>query len=150
MNLSTVIPWILSVATVAVGIWQFTAEQRQANRQPFLQKQLDLCFEATDTAGRLASETDPGEWEKNRLNFWRLYWGSLSIVEDRAVEAAMVAFGGLLPDRPDSNPTLPMRELAGPSYNLAHACRDLVLASWQIDLPALAGHKSEVPVSGAH
>jgi hypothetical protein len=27
------------------------------------------------------TETDPIEWEKARLAFWRLYWGSLSAVE---------------------------------------------------------------------
>ena len=66
------------------GIWQFTA-QRNVRRtvSPFLKKQLDLCFLATETASRLASETDPVEWEKARVTFWRLYWGQLSIVENR-------------------------------------------------------------------
>ena len=73
---TVVIPWLLTLLTAMVGIWQFTAQQRQANRQPFLQKQLELCFQATETAGRLASETDPEEWEKAR---------------------AMVEFGNLIP-----------------------------------------------------
>src|SRR4051794_26434518 len=105
---SVAIPWILSVATVAVGVWQFSVQQSQANRQPFLQKQLELCFQATETAGRLASETDPAEWEKARLTFWRLYWGPLSIVEDRAVEGAMVELGRHVPDKPVTSPSLPM------------------------------------------
>ena len=53
-----------TLLTILVGIWQFSAQQTQANRQPFLQKQLEVCFQATETAGRLASETDPKEWEK--------------------------------------------------------------------------------------
>jgi hypothetical protein len=57
----------LTLLTAGLGIWQFTAQQRQANRLPFLQKQLELCFQATETAARLASETDPVEWEKDRV-----------------------------------------------------------------------------------
>jgi hypothetical protein len=47
-NLTVVIPWILTLLTAVLGIWQFTAQQRQANRQPFLQKQLELSFQATE------------------------------------------------------------------------------------------------------
>ena len=141
MNFSVVIPWILGALTVGVGIWQFSVQQGQANRQPFLQKQLELCFQATETAGRLATETYPAEWEKARLTFWRLYWGPLSVVEDRAVEGAMVELGRHVPAQPVTSPNLPMRELEGASYNLAHAVRDLVLTSWKVDLPSLQGQR---------
>ena len=137
MSLSVVIPWLLTLITAGIGIWQFTAQQRQANRLPFLQKQLELCFQATETASRLASETDPIEWEKARVTFWRLYWGPLSIVENRAVESAMVELGRLVPDKPSVAPQLPMTALGVPSYKLAHAARDLVLESWNVSLPML-------------
>jgi hypothetical protein len=77
--ISLVIPWLLSLATVAVGIWQFTTEQAQTNKAPFLKKQLELCFLASETAARLATETDPATWEKDRQTFWQLYWGNLAI-----------------------------------------------------------------------
>jgi hypothetical protein len=111
--------------------------QRQANREPFLKKQLELCFEASDSAGRLATQSDPFEWEKARREFWRLYWGVLSIVEDPEVEGAMVALGELVPTHPNTNPELPMKSLQIPSYDLAHSIRHLLLASWKIDLPEL-------------
>jgi hypothetical protein len=104
-----------TLLTILVGIWQFSAQQTQANRQPFLQKQLEVCFQATETAGHLASETDPKEWEKARITFWTLYWGTLSIVEDRAVERAMVKLGRLIPDHADRSPQLPMKSLGVPS-----------------------------------
>jgi hypothetical protein len=118
-------------------------QQRQANRLPFLQKQLELCFQATETAGRLSSETDPVEWEKDRVVFWRLYWGPLSIVENPAFESAMVALGKLIPNKPDPSIKLPMTSLGPPSYMLAHAARDLVLSSWRVDLPDLRGQRTE-------
>jgi hypothetical protein len=145
LSLSLVAPWLLTLLTFAGGIWQFTATQRQANRQPFLQKQLELCFQASEAASRLASETDPAEWERARLTFWRLYWGPLSVVEDRAVEGAMVALGRHVPKEPVASPKLPMKELGEPSYELAHAIRNLVLTSWQVDLPPLQQERSGAP-----
>jgi hypothetical protein len=114
-------------------------EQEQANRRPFLQKQLEICFEAVDTAGRLASVPDPVEWEIARAKFWRLYWGVLSIVENQQVENAMVALGKLIPEQPLSAQEHPMAELQDLSYNLAHSARDLMGPTWNVDLPALQG-----------
>jgi hypothetical protein len=88
-----VAPWLLSLGTALVGIWQFRAGQSQANKRPFLEQQLAISIEATDTVARLATETDPEEWDKARQAFWRLYWGRLALVEDRGVEARMVQFG---------------------------------------------------------
>jgi hypothetical protein len=73
--------------------------------------------------------------------FWQLYWGPLSVVEDRAVEAAMVEMGRLVPAHVPPASELPVKSLGGPSYRLAHALRDLVLASWQVDLAPLEGRK---------
>jgi hypothetical protein len=118
---------------------RISAEQRQANRRPFLAKQLELCFEASDTAARLATETDPEEWERMRQSFWRLYWGTLSIVEDVPVERAMMALGQIVPREKLESPVLPMISLETPSYRLAHAARDLMRTSWDVDLPILPG-----------
>jgi hypothetical protein len=139
INLTVVIPWLLTLLTAGVGIWQFTFQQQQANRTPFLQKQLELSFLASETASRLATETNPEEWEKARTTFWRLYWGPLSVVEDRRVEAAMVNFGKLVPSEPVKDPKLPMRSLQVPAYKLAHIIRDLVLESWNVHLAPLEG-----------
>jgi hypothetical protein len=73
----------------------------QAKRQPFLEKQLELAFEASATASRLATVADPADWEKARLHFWLLYWGPLSIIENPAVEGKMIEFGKLVPKEPD-------------------------------------------------
>jgi hypothetical protein len=113
---------------------KLTTEQQQTNRRPFLQKQLDLCFEATDTAARLATETNPVEWEKKRFDFWRLYWGVLGIVEDQAVASAMVALGNTVPLLPVASPELPMTSVKSQALALAHAARDLMRKSWDVEL----------------
>jgi hypothetical protein len=53
------------------------------------------------------------------------------------VEAAMVTFGKLIPQ--GSVPDLPLQALQRPSLELAHTVRDLILASWNVDLPPLQG-----------
>ncbi|MBY3109534.1 hypothetical protein HFO68_34285 [Rhizobium laguerreae] len=141
-NLTALIPWLLSMATILVGIQQFSEKQAQANREPFLQKQLELGFETSEVAARLASETDATKWEAARQRFWQLYWGPLSIVEDPSVEAEMVNLGGLVPKAPSPSSDLPMTSLQGPSYRLAHAIRQLTLTQWEIDLPALPARRS--------
>ncbi|HWZ40511.1 MAG TPA: hypothetical protein VNY08_19635 [Bradyrhizobium sp.] len=143
LDLTVIVPWLLTLLTAVLGIWQFTAQQSQSNRQPFLQKQLELSFQASETAARLATETNAVEWEKARLAFWKLYWGPLSIVEDPKVEAAMVKLGEVVPSQPQSTPKLPMKSLEVPSYNLAHAVRGLVLESWNVSLPPLQGKQQK-------
>jgi hypothetical protein len=143
---SLVIGTITAIVTIQVAKQNIAAErakivleQQQANRRPFLQKQLEICFEAVDAASRLATETSATELEIARLKFWRLYWGPLSIVENREVEGAMVALGKIVPPQPISSPKLPMVSLQNPSYELAHAARDLMSKSWDVDLPPLKG-----------
>jgi hypothetical protein len=113
---------------------KLTIEQQQTNRRPFLQKQLELCFEATDAASRLATEMIPTEWEKARFTFWRLYWGILGIVEDEPVAGAMVTLGKIVPATPVNSPELPMTSLRGPALVLARAARNLMRESWDVDL----------------
>ncbi|WP_428671799.1 hypothetical protein [Reyranella sp.] len=125
------------VLTVASGIWVNWDTQKQANRRPFLEKQLALCFEVSDASARLATETDPVKWREAQAVFWRLYWGPLGIVEDQAVKNAMMALGGVVPRPGAIAPTLPMSQLESLSLQLAHAARDLVLNSWNVELPAL-------------
>ena len=137
ISIPMIIPWILALITAFVGIWHFTQQQREANQEPFLKKQLELSFDASETVAKLATETNSSEWEKARMHFWQLYWGSLSAVENRTVEAAMVVLGQIVPDHPIDSSKLPMSCLRGPSYYLSHTLRDLVLASWNVQLPAL-------------
>lgn len=137
------VPWVISLATLGIGIYQYSHTQEQANREPFLTKQLELGFQISDTVATLATEVDATKWEDARLRFWRLYWGPLSIVENRNVEAEMMALGRLVPKTPVEDPILPMESLQGPSYRLAHSIRELAIASWNVDLPTLQADLAE-------
>ena len=52
MQPSVFIPWLLTIMAAGIGVWQFTAQYQQSNRTPFLQKQLELSFMASETASR--------------------------------------------------------------------------------------------------
>ena len=77
--------------------------QRQHERQqPFLEQQMELYFEAADTAAKIATSRDESHREKLLQRFWELYWGPLAVVEDQPVVDAMVAFGDALNDDPSN------------------------------------------------
>jgi hypothetical protein len=96
-----------------------------------------LGFKASDAAATLATTADPQRWQSSRATFWRLYWGPLSVVErplggeTGPVEAGMKAFGDQLKTLGE-DPQLPAGALERRSYQLAHACRDLIFDSWEI------------------
>jgi hypothetical protein len=139
---------LTAVITALITLVVYWLQQRQKNRKPFLQRQLDLCFAATQAAASLASEVDTGKWKEARTTFWQLYWGPLSIVESREVEAAMFEFGKLVPTGEIVEQHLPVTALQIPSYELAHAVRKLILKSWGVHLSRLEGVRKERSPTG--
>jgi hypothetical protein len=112
----------------------------RSSREPFLKKQFDLCFEASNYAAQLATEGDPDKWDAARREFWRLYYGPLCVVEDKSVAQAMMAVGDLLPEadfpRPD---TVPITDEAyrNASIKLARTVRTLIRDAWGVHLGSL-------------
>jgi hypothetical protein len=103
-------------------------------RKPFLDLQLKLYQDATESAAILATSMDPKTLEENEAKFWRLYWGVLAMVENGGidpvsggVEGAMVRFGTALEKNPRN-----VGDLQQASLDLAHACRDSLAASWGV------------------
>lgn len=133
----TLLKWIGALVAVGGLLWGITsflitsriqAETRQLEaRKPFLDRQLKLYTETTQNATILATSSDPDELEKARGRFWELYWGELAMVENRGVEAAMVAFGRCL------DKGCVQKELQPLALDLAHACRDSLAISWGVE-----------------
>jgi hypothetical protein len=99
-------------------------------RKPFQAQRLDLYIRATAAAATLATTTDPTERAKAEKDFWNLYWGPLSIVEDQQVEASMVRLGRCIRLKECEKP---MQLLA---LDLDHDCRASLAEGWDIYLPA--------------
>jgi Flp pilus assembly protein TadB len=108
-----------------------TARDMDARRSLW-EKQLTLYFEASNAAATIATTTDEESRKKAIENFWRLYWGPLAIVEDKAilkakdayVEHQMVQFGQAL----DKN--VPKQELQRESLKLATTIAESIDLVW--------------------
>lgn len=122
-----------ALATFVWGVLQYiennkkqTESRRIEATKPFLERQLKLYTEATQSAATFATSEGSAEKAAAIKRFWSLYWGELALVEDKDVEAAMVALGKGL-DRQASQ-----AELKQLSLKLAHACRDSLALSWGV------------------
>jgi hypothetical protein len=155
-----------TLGAIALGLWAAFTYYDTANRdvqKSFNDAQLALCKEASDAAATLASvtplpipdnaaikPTDKIEdaWRIARVRFEQLYWGSLAIVENSDVESRMVEFRTLLTSHEEEMRADKLNVGLRPfirnaALNIAHACRDLVSKTWQINLPTLSGKGHE-------
>jgi hypothetical protein len=136
-NWTAAIPWGISLAALTWGIVQYTLSTNQANRVPFLQKQLEVVLDATDAAGQMATYADPDKWNAAREHFRTLYTGKMVMVENSELAQAMIAFGTQadLGGPPESG--LPRFDLINAALKLDIAARNFVLSSWGIGLANL-------------
>lgn len=133
-NLSSLAP-IGAVIVFAWGVFQFLRTTELSFRKPYWEKQISLYMEASSAAATLASTDDEEEWDKARNTFWRLYLGPLCLVEDRAVEAAMIDFGMALDETTVDFSN--RASLADLSLQLAIACRNSIRNDWRVPLEDL-------------
>jgi hypothetical protein len=115
---------------------EYETRRIEATR-PFLERQLQLYTEATQIAAILSTTTADSIAENSLRRFWELYWGELALVENDAVEKAMVRFGQGLQN--DDNKA----QLQQLSLKLAHACRESLAVSWGVDMWKQPAHNAE-------
>lgn len=144
--IKVVVPSVVALIAVLVGVLQYRASKREEFRKRFWEEQYALYSKAVNAAATIAAAHDLDSVQPAREEFWCLYWGSLSMIEDRNVEVAMVNFGkklcefekrGRLLDNPACGavPT----DLRVAAYDLAHSMRESLARTWQpIDLGKLA------------
>ena len=138
---------LVTLGGLALGVANYLetarkdAETRRIQaREHFLTRQLKLYTDATQTAAKLATSSRESEdFTKAADRFWELYWGELSMVENRDVEAAMVQMGHCLEGNCQACPDLQRCSLA-----LAHACRQSLAESWGVSDWRYEGRPPEV------
>ena len=105
-------------------------------RKPFLEKRLQLCLEAADSAATIATSPKPDDVATAVVTLDRLYWGSMAIVDNQPIASAMKNFHDAIKTRVpegDSMGTKRSRETLTPlSEKIAHECRDLMIESWNV------------------
>ncbi len=135
------------IAVTANLFWNFRSA-KAARKIPFLQRQLELSFEASQTVAILATTTSPETWEKARERFWQLYYGPLAIIEDVAVKKTMIQCRAFVPET-GLPASLPLTLLQQPSLDLSHDIRRLLLKTWDIKSlePDLEGYESVAEIT---
>ncbi len=99
-------------------------------RRGFYEKQFQFYSEASDATATLATEQiGSKDYLEARKNFYRLFWGRLSIVEDRTVEGNMVVFERLLKAY-ENDEGATQSELQQASLKLAHAASRYTINVW--------------------
>ena len=142
--LDSIRTWLPVWTAILGGLWAagtyIVQQDRIARREsqvalveaqkPFLEKQQALYFETAKVTGSLGHTppTSP-EWRALEDRFYALYWGELSLVESKAVEARMIdvetKLRAYIKD-PDANGFA----LNAASYCLAHVLRREIQAGW--------------------
>ena len=140
---------ILQGLAIVIGIWATYNEYRRQNearlqqekdrfeqtakefRKHFYEKQLDYYAEATEATATLATEViGSADYIQARKTFFRLFWGKLSIVEDKSVEASMVQFKNLLLKYESKEEDVSQQDLQQASLKLAHDASRYTINVW--------------------
>jgi hypothetical protein len=101
---------------------QYLDTARRELRRPFLEKRLQVCMDVSTQAATIVTESQPAREQAARQALERLYWGQLAIFDDKAVGDAVDAFRKAMHDGKTPDARLAER--------IAHACRNLMQASW--------------------
>ena len=100
-------------------------------RKSFYEKQLQYYAEAAEATATLATEEiSTVDYKQAKKDFYRLFWGRLSIVEDKTVEARMVQFNNLLESYEQPGTDITRDELKQASLKLAHAASIYTINVW--------------------
>jgi|SRR6185369_7676268 len=149
---------LLQGFAIAVGIfatlWQYISnsshEREEAAREyqkSYYQAQMNVYAEAVDATAVLSTTTDSSEYSKARGKFFQLFWGRMTMFENKCVEGRMVEFRKLLlkfelkdysrvafPDACSSlictYDTVDQVTLRKASLKLAHECRTYTIRTW--------------------
>jgi len=119
---------------VVVGLYQYIDKAGMESRKPFLERQLVYYLDASSQAAILATSSDAKEINSAAAAFWRLYWGPLLVVEDKAVADAMVQLGRCLQERDIDKTRCDQNSLKQRALALARACRSSIETSWGVGL----------------
>ena len=121
---------IVAVCGFVFGVVKFVHVQEMDAAKPYLEKKLEWCEEAVETAASIAGTENPRIESVRR--FWQLYWGVMAMIEKKEVTSAMICFGNELKPQETygelcNNPDKSLQERA---LAIAHACRSELASDW--------------------
>ncbi len=100
-------------------------------RKSFYEKQLQYYTEAAEVVATISTEEKGSEeYIRAKKDFYKLFWGKLSIVEDKTVEKRMVQFRTLLEKYEQNESNVTKEDLEQASLNLAHDASKYTINVW--------------------
>lgn len=147
-TVAIVIGVVLSLLQYKVNSDNERAEAAKDYQKTFYQTQMNVYSEAVN-ATSLISTADPAsaDYKKGTEDFYKLFWGRMSMFEDKCVEQKMVQFRKLLikfenndyspvsfhdicNNKDKSYDTVTQVTLKMASLELAHQCRSYTITRW--------------------
>lgn len=124
---------LVGLAGLLFSVFQYVQVQRINAAAPFLQKKLDWCEEAIESAAAIATREPPAKEDLAR--FSEMYWGVMGLIENDAITRAMEDFHAALttgsPDAEGAKSDPATREtLQGHALAISHACRKELAHDW--------------------
>jgi hypothetical protein len=140
-GLDAVYKGTLVVGLILGSIWTLTqyflhrAEEREIAaieaRKPFLEKRFQVYNEVVLAAATIVTSADAAEVKRAKANFWILYSGPLTLVEDKEVRKALVTFGECIKESAKCDEQT-LRERA---ETVAAFCRESIGEGWGVRFP---------------
>ena len=121
----------LTLIGILAGLYQFSRTQAINSAKPFLEKKLEWCEEAVETAAGIAvygrdsvlDHQGTGSTSRRVDRFWAVYWGTMGMVENQSVVKAMIQFG-------DGLKTSDISGDKERALKISHACREELARDW--------------------
>ena len=85
---------VISAATLGFGIYQYVVKPKRDAAETLYKAKQDLYNKAMESTSAFANASTQAEADTARKQFWDLYYGKLSAVENAEVKQAMQTFGG--------------------------------------------------------
>lgn len=122
----------IGIVAVALGIPIGVSQYRDTKQKEFYSelwnRRLATYEDASNAAALVAISASLESSERHRRDFWRLFYGPMSLIEDDAVKKAMENFGSLLSQAEAGEKRL--AELKQPAYKLTLVLRDSLKRTW--------------------
>ena len=147
----TAIGTLGGIATILFGIYSYTSEQEAVRRGRIQELNAKVWERRIQTYSRVARNVsaiavtcDSHEnlqpdrsamCENSRREFWKAYWGDMSLIEDKLVELGMIIFGKAVRAYEKNEllreeKTITTAQLKDLSYYLAHVYRKSLSNTW--------------------
>jgi hypothetical protein len=112
----------------SVGVCQYRDAKEREFYAEFWNKRLATYETVSRVAAAISMAESLEDCSESRREFWELYFGPISLIEDESVKDAMVEFAELLEQAEEEE--IELSELQEPAYTLTLALRDSLRSTW--------------------